>query len=69
MKKLWTGNDPVRLMLLRAELSARGISFSVRNEDLRIASGELPPTDIWPEIWINDDKNLQEAEDVLGDLQ
>jgi len=69
MRKLWTGNDPVRLMLLRAELSARGIEFSVRNEDLRIASGDLPPMDIWPEIGIHDDTDLREAEEVLGDLQ
>jgi hypothetical protein len=68
MKQLWTGNDLVRMALLRSELDAKGIPYTVRNEALRIAMGELPPMDIWPEIWITDEARFGEAEEILRDL-
>jgi hypothetical protein len=69
MKQLWTGNDPVLMSMLRPELNARGIAFTVRNEALGVAMGELPPIDIWPELWVIEDARFGEAEAILRDLQ
>lgn len=68
MKKLWTGTDLVQLTMLKSELEAKGIEFTVKNEALRGAVGELPWNDIWPEVWIADDADLKAAEEVLADL-
>ncbi|MCZ7592130.1 MAG: DUF2007 domain-containing protein [Kiritimatiellae bacterium] len=69
MKLLWTGNDPVIMSILRAELTSREIPFIVKNEALGVALGELPPVEIWPELWVGDDTQFDEAEEVLRDLQ
>lgn len=69
MKLLWTGNDPVVMSFLRAELTSREIPFVVKNEALGVALGELPPVEIWPELWVADDARFDEAEEVLRDLQ
>ena len=68
MRKLWTGTDPLRLALLRSELEAKGIRFSIRNEDLQTAVGELPQIAVWPEIWIQDDERFHEAQEILADF-
>lgn len=68
MKQLWTGKDPVKLSILRSELEARGIRFSIRNEDLQVGIGEIPPIEAWPEIWINDNEEYGEAKAILEDI-
>ena len=68
MTKLWAGTDPVFLSALESELEAKGIRYSVRNQDLQMAKGELPPQVIWPEIWIWDEERSQEAHEILANL-
>ena len=46
----------------------RRSGFSVRNQDLQVAVGELPPIAIWPEIWVWDDERFREAQEILADL-
>lgn len=69
MRKLWTGNDPVLKSMLQSELDARGIAFTVRNEELRVGMGDLPAADIWPELWVADDSRFGEAAEILRDLK
>lgn len=69
MKLLWAGNDPVVMSILRAELTARDIPFVVKNEALGVALGELPPIEIWPELWVANDAQFAAAEEVLRDLE
>jgi len=69
MKQLWTGNDPVKLAILRSELDAKGIRFSVRNECLRAAMGEIPPIETWPELWVEDDECFHLAQVILDDIE
>lgn len=69
MQILWTGNDPLLLGLLQSELAAKGIRFEVKNIALQTALGELPPTAIWPEIWVLDDDRFSEAREILEDLE
>ena len=68
MKRLWAGKDQLRLAMLRSELDAKHIRYSVRNEDLQVAAGELPVLDTWPEIWIHDAERFHEAQEILADL-
>ena len=57
------------MSMLRSELDARGITFSMRNEALLIGMGELQPTDICPELWITEDSRFSEAAEILRDLR
>jgi rubrerythrin len=38
----------------------------VKNQNLTVARGELPPADTWPEVWVIDNAKAQEAMDILS---
>ena len=50
-------------------LSAQGIEANVQRQFLGSASGELPPDQCLPEVWIKDDGLEDKAREVLYDLQ
>jgi lambda repressor-like predicted transcriptional regulator len=49
---------------LRNILENAGIRCVLKNEQTYSAAGELPPTEVWPEIWI-DPKSEQEALELI----
>ena len=65
MIKLFTSKNLLEVDLLRSRLEAQGIRCLVRNEMLRIAQGEVPFADTWPELWIRDDADLAQAQSML----
>ena len=65
MVKLWTGIDIIRLAMLKSELKTSGVRFMVKNENLLFLSGDLPYGEVWPEIWIAEESQLDEAKAVL----
>ena len=50
-------------------LSAQGIEANVQRQFLGSASGELPPDQCLPEVWIKDASQEDKAREVLYDLQ
>lgn len=66
MQKLYTAEDPIFIGYLRSLLEAEGIACNIRNELLLGGSGELPPNECWPEIWVLDDGDLQRATVILN---
>ena len=46
---------------LKNLLESHGINCVLKNENLGGAAGELPPTECWPELWLTDDKDYDEA--------
>lgn len=52
---------------LRNVLELAGVPSRVRNLDLGAAAGQLPPTECWPELWIDRDEDLELARRVLED--
>lgn len=55
MKHLYTSSDLLILGHLAEVLKHRNINHLVRNLYLAGGAGELPPTAIWPEIWVDDE--------------
>jgi len=45
-------------------LNAAGIITELRNDLINSAAGELPPTEVWPEIWIMPEQQ-QKAEALI----
>lgn len=69
MKRLYTSSDLLIVGHLAEVLKRRNIHCLVRNLYLTGGAGELPPTDIWPELWVDDDDYgvaLRLIEEVLG---
>lgn len=50
-------------------LRSRGIAVSIQREFLAAAAGQLPPDQCLPEIWVDEDEHLQQAEALLAELR
>lgn len=66
MERLYGHHDNLVAGLLKEALEAEGIDCILRNQYLIGAAGELPPTAVWPEIWIMDDRDLPRAREILA---
>ncbi len=65
MKRVYS--SPVSLMVghLRNILEAEGIRCFVKNEFLAGGAGELPPTECWPELWVERAIDYERAERLV----
>ena len=65
MKRVYS--SPVTLMVghLRNILEAEGIRCFVKNEFLAGGAGELPPTECWPELWVERAIDHKRAEQLV----
>lgn len=52
MERIHIADDPIFVGYLKSLLEAADIACVVRNELLIGASGELPPNECWPELWV-----------------
>jgi len=65
MKKIYSAQDSLMISHLKNVLEGRGIECVIKNGDLAIALGELPPIECWPELWVVDETQYPRAEEVL----
>lgn len=65
MKKVYSSSDNIQTGFLKGILEARNIQVLVKNEMLLGAAGEVPPTEIWPEIWVMDDRDETIAKTII----
>lgn len=49
-------------------LSARGIRAHIFNAHAVGALGELAATQIWPEVWVDDDEDMAQARQLIEEL-
>ncbi len=68
MKRVFTAPDPSLVHHARNLLESAGIVSIVQGELRGVASGELPPIQCWPELWILETDDYQEACRVLRGL-
>ncbi len=60
MKRIYSEPNPIFIHQIKELLEKKGIQAIVKNEMLSGGIGELPPTEIWPELWVvnNEDRSL-----------
>ena len=65
MKRVYS--SPASLMVghIRNILEAEGIRCFVKNEFLGGGAGELPPTECWPELWVERAIDYERAERLV----
>ena len=61
MRCVFSAPDPALVHHVRNLLEHEGIACVVQGELRGVASGELPPIQCWPELWIVDDDRFDEA--------
>ena len=65
MKKVYSAENLVMTGHVRSLLQQAGIECEVHNQNLAGALGELPPFECWPEVWIYDDGDYDQAMAVI----
>lgn len=67
MKRILSSPNPLEVTQLKGMLEDSGIPCFVRNEVSAALVGEIPVTDGTPELWIENDGQLEEALQVKED--
>ena len=69
MKMVYTHENYFIVSNVKNIIDAQGIKTFVKNEFSQSAVGELSATDSWPEIWVFDDANFDNAVAIIATLQ
>jgi len=65
MKKIFEHIEYARVGHYQSILESAGLRVHVKNLCASIATGELPFTQMYPELWVVDDSDYQRALDIL----
>lgn len=65
MKRVYSSDNPLIVAYLKQVLEASHIPCLTRNEYLQGGSGELPPIECWPELWILEDFQQDRAKALV----
>ena len=65
--KIYTCENNLSMNHLKNILENNGIACLIRNESLGSTAGELPPIVAWPELWINNASQEDEAKRLISD--
>jgi hypothetical protein len=69
MKRLARCNNLLIATLWQKQLEAGGITCEIRNRYLAGATGELPPDQVGPELWVAQERDYLLAQTLLKELQ
>ncbi len=65
MIRVFSHDNIVLVYNIKNLLELAGIHCVVRNDLIHSAAGELPPTEVWPEVWITRPHQRDQAEEVV----
>ncbi len=65
MKRVYSSQLSLMVGHMKNILESHGISCVIRNEFLAGGSGELPPTECWPELWVERDIDYERAQGII----
>lgn len=68
MKRIFTHENRMIVFNMKNLLQAEGITTVVVNEFAAGGAGDLPTFDTWPELWLEDDSNFEQAQTILQDI-
>ena len=61
MKRVYSEPSPIFIHQIKDLLEDKGIKTILKNEMLSGGVGELPPTEVWPELWVLEDDDEDPA--------
>ena len=65
MKRVFSEPAPLFIHQIKVLLEEKGITTIIKNEFLSGGVGELPPTEVWPELWVMDKADSLPAERIV----
>ena len=66
MKCLYTHDNLFVVYNIRNILANNNIDCEIRNELVSSGAGELPPTEVWPELWVLRERDYEQSEKILA---
>lgn len=69
MQKFYSDYNQIKLRQIKALLDDAGIPCFVKNEYIQGASGEIPPHETLPEIWLIDYQWAPKAQALIDQLE
>jgi hypothetical protein len=66
MQRLYSSSDPLLIGHLKTVLEQHHIGCFTKNAYLLGAAGELPPTEAWPQLWVEDDADFERAREIIA---
>ena len=64
MKKLLSRSSLIELAPYEFALKVADIRFSRKNEFASGAIGDLPFTEVWPELWVMNERDFKQADEI-----
>jgi hypothetical protein len=65
VKKVATASTVLMINHYRNILVAEGIPCQIRNDQLNQVLGEVPFTEVWPELWVENDLDYDRAKQEM----
>lgn len=65
MIKLFSSDDRVLIYHLQNMLAAEGLESVIRNDMMFTLAGEVPATEVWPELWLMTGFDQHRAEQIV----
>lgn len=66
MRKVYSSDNYLLIGHMRQVLENNHIRCTVRNEHLIGGAGELPPIEVWPELWVQEDFQYEKAKSLVN---
>ena len=67
MKKLTTSPSLVTINHYKNVLESEGIACRIKNEHLGSIVGEMPFVEVWPELWVINDLDVDRARQLIDE--
>ena len=67
MKKVTSADSLVTINHYKNLLESEGITAFIKNEHFGSIMGEIPFQEVWPELWIDNDLDLDRAKQLIGE--
>lgn len=69
MKQVFTADNIVTVAHFKNVLAAEGIRSEIRNQNLGSVLGEVPFTEVWPQLWVVHALDVDRARQIIADAQ
>lgn len=68
MKRIFSEPTPLFIHQIKDLLEEKGITAIIKNEFLSGGVGELPPIEVWPELWIINKEDKEPAKKIVNEF-
>ena len=68
MRKVYSADNLAMSGYVKSTLEDNHIDCIIKNQNLSGAMGELPPIECWPEVWILDEDEYENAMQIINSV-